>query len=136
MLIEKLNQINNILLNLLEITQKDINYIKNAEHEKIFENIPKKEKLSMEFAELKGQIDEILIQRNKPVDEIFTEEEEKIFEKFKTLLNEFNEKHRYFSKLSFIVANFYNVLTDKIKKRKKITYNNDSLADSYLKLKA
>jgi len=136
MLIEKLNQINNVLLDLIELTQKDIELIKNAEHEKLFQNIPKKEQLAQNFSILKSEIDQILVNRNKPIEEIFSPEEEKEFEKFKHLLNNFYDKHKKFSKLSFVVANFYNVLMDKIKHKEKITYHNDSLPNSQLKLKA
>ena len=136
MLIEKLNQINNVLLDLIELTQKDIELIKNAEHEKLFQNIPKKEQLAQNFSILKSEIDQILVSRNKPIEEIFSPEEEKEFEKFKNLLNDFYDKHKKFSKLSFVVANFYNVLMDKIKHKEKITYHNDSLPNSQLKLKA
>jgi len=136
MLIEKLNQINDILLNLIKITKEDIIFIKNAEHEKLFNNIPKKEKLSKEFSELKTQIDQILANRNKPLEKIFTVEEEKEFEKFKNLLDEFYNRHKYYSKLSFVVANFYNLLTDKLKNKEKITYDKESVPNSQLKLKA
>ncbi len=136
MLIKKLNEINDVLSNLIKITKEDIEFIKNAKHDELFNNISKKENLSMQFSKLKTQIDEILIRRNKPLENIFSKEEEKEFEKFKTLLNEFYDKHKYFSKLSFVVANFYNVLMDKIKNKEKITYNNDSIPKSQLKLKA
>lgn len=136
MLLQKLNQINNTLNELILLTKEDIEFIKNAKHEELFNNIPKKEKLSEQFAQLKNEIDQILVNRNKPLEEIFSPEEEKEFEKFKNLLNEFYELHKHFSKLSFVVANFYNVLVNKIKNKEKITYDNDSLPNSQLKLKA
>ncbi len=136
MLIKKLHQINDVLSNLIKITKEDIEFIKNAKHNELFNNIPQKEDLSEQFSELKTQIDEILVKRNKPLEKIFTNEEEKEFEKFKTLLNEFYEIHKYFAKLSFVVTNFYNVLTDKIKNKEKITYDNDSIPKSQLKIKA
>ena len=136
MLIKKLHQINDVLSNLIKITKEDIEFIKNAKHNELFNNIPQKEDLSKQFAKLKNEIDKILLSRNKPIEEIFTKEEKKEFEKFKTLLNDFYEIHKYFAKLSFVVANFYNVLTDKIKNKEKITYENDSIPKSQLKLKA
>ena len=136
MLIQKLKQINNVLLNLIKITKEDIEFIKNAKHNELFNNISQKEELAKEFSILKSEIDQILVSRNKPIEDIFTKEEEEEFEKFKNLLNKFYSLHKHFSKLSFVVANFYNVLLDKIKRKEKITYDNDFIPNSQLKLKA
>jgi len=136
MLIEKLNKINEILIQLINITDEDIKNIKKAYHEKVFANIEKKENLAYEFQQLKNEIDSILVSRNKPINEIFSLEEEKEFEKFKNLLNEFNKKHKFFSKLSLSVANFYNVLLEKITNKKKITYDKNDIQNPFMKLKA
>ena len=136
MLIEKLNQINNVLIELIKITQEDIINIKEAKHEDVFKNISIKELKAKEFSLLKSEIDMILTNRNRPIENIFSPEEEKEFERFKELLNEFNEKHKFFAKLSFSVANFYNALIEKIKNKKKITYSKDDIQNPYMKLKA
>ena len=136
MLIQKLNQINAILNQLIEITNKDIENIKEAKHEEVFKNISLKEKLSKEFNELKGEIDYILSQRNLPIEQIFSNEEEIEFEKFKILLNEFYKQHKFFSKLSFTVTNFYNVLLEQIKNKKQITYDKKDIQNPFMRLKA
>ncbi len=136
MLIQKLNQINNILNQLIKITDEDISNIKEAKHEEVFKHISLKEELSKEFNTLKSEIDYILSQRNLPIEKIFSKEEEIEFEKFKTLLNEFYQKHKFFSKLSFTVTNFYNALLEQIKNKKPITYDKKDIQNPYMKLKA
>ena len=136
MLLEKLNQINSVLKELIDLTIEDIKNIKEANHEEVFANIQKKENLSIKFQNLKNEIDAILVNRNKPITDIFTPEEEKEFEKFKALLNEFNDKHQLFAKLSFSITNFYNVLLEKITNKKKITYDKDDIQNPFIKVKA
>jgi 23S rRNA maturation-related 3'-5' exoribonuclease YhaM len=135
MLIEKLNNINNVLDKLIALTYEDINAIKNAEHETVFSNTQKKEKLAKNFSYLKSEIDSILVSRNRPIEEIFSPEEEKLFDNFRNKLNEFNNIHKRFSKLALSVANFYNALMKEIKNEKPITYDNKNYSNSNLNLK-
>ena len=136
MLLNKLQSANEILNNLIEITNQDIDNIKEANHEKVFANIEKKENLAIEFQNTKNEIDYILSNRNKPLEEIFTPEEEKKFEEFKNLLNEFHQRHKLFSKLSFSITNFYNTLLNKIKGKKQVTYEKEYAPNSNLRIKA
>jgi len=125
-----------VLENLISVTKEDIQNISQANHEEVFKNIRKKEDLANEFAKLKSEIDNILLSRNKPVEEIFSAEEEKLFNLFKEKLFEFNALHKRFSKLALTVANFYNTLLAKIKNEESINYKNESFSYSNLKLKA
>ena len=136
MLLTKLQNANEILVNLIEITNKDVENIKEARHDAVFANIILKEKLASEFQNIKNEIDYILSTRNRPLEEIFNTEEEKEFENFKTLLNEFHKKHKLFAKLSFSVTNFYNTLLNKIKNKKQVTYEKEYIPNSHLKIKA
>ncbi|WP_457564246.1 hypothetical protein [Caminibacter sp.] len=136
MLINKLNEIISILNVLIEITDKDIKNIKEAKHDEIFKNMNFKENLAQKFYNLKNEIDLILVQRNKPIEEIFSPEEEKLFDEFRGKLNLFYDKHKHFSRLAITVANFYNALNAKIKDEKPISYNESATFDSKLKLKA
>jgi len=137
MLINKLNQIIATLETLINITQEDIKNIKEAKHELIFKNIAPKEEYAKRFNELKGDIDKILISRNKPVDEIFSNEEERLFDEFRKKLIEFHDLHKKFSKLSISVFNFYNTLLNKINDNESpIDYFNTKPPTSHLKLKA
>lgn len=136
MLTNKLNEAINILDSLIEITKQDIENIKKANHQKIFNNMKPKEELAKHFSNTKNDINLILRQRNKPIEEIFSIEEEKLFEEFKKKLIEFNALHKKFSKLAISVANFYNALTQQIKEEKTISYNNHSFKNNILSLKA
>jgi hypothetical protein len=135
MLIEKLNQINNILDNLITITNEDIYAIKNAEHETVFSHTKHKENLAKNFSYLKNEIDSILVSRNKPIEEIFSPEEEILFDSFREKLNEFYTLHKKFSKLALSVANFYNALMKELRNEKPITYSSENFSNSNLSLK-
>jgi hypothetical protein len=136
MLIEKLNQINTVLDKLIILTNEDINAIKKAEHEKIFSHTKLKEELANNFSLLKSEIDSLLVARNKPVEEIFSPEEEILFDSFREKLNNFYTLHKRFSKLALSVANFYNALINELKNEKPITYENNTFSNSNLSLKA
>jgi len=136
MLTEKLITTNKVLENLINITITDTNAIKEANHEVIFENMYIKEELAKKFTSLKSNIDSILVARNKPIEEIFTPEEEKLFDEFREKLNQFHTLHKKFSKLALSVANFYNVLMNEIKNEKPLTYKNENYSQSNLTLRA
>jgi len=136
MLISKLNEINDVLDKLISITKEDIESIKEAHHEKIFANISQKENLAKKFEQLKNEIDSILLSRNLPIEEIFSKDEELEFEKFKEKLNNFYKYHKHFSRLSMAVNNFYTTLLNKLKQKEQITYNNETIPNSHLQLKA
>jgi hypothetical protein len=135
MLINTLENTITILDKLLSITLEDIENIKLAKHEEVFKNTKTKENLAYKFSELKSQIDNILISRNKPLEEIFTPEEEKLFNLFREKLIEFNKQHKRFARLAFSVANFYNTLLNKIQNNEKVDYSS-TYKNSNLKLKA
>jgi hypothetical protein len=120
---------------LISITLEDIENIKQANHEEVFKNTKTKENLANKFSELKSQIDNILVSRNKPLEEIFTPEEEKLFNLFREKLFEFNKQHKRFAKLAFSVANFYNTLLNKIQNNENVDYSG-TYKNSNLKLKA
>jgi phage terminase small subunit len=136
MLTLKLKEAIEVLENLIEITDEDIKNIKIADHKAVFSNTSKKEELARKFYALKTEIDNILVQRNKPIDQIFTKDEEKLFDIFRDRLNKFHKLHKHFSKLALSVANFYNTLVSKIKQENQIDYNTTASFDSKLKLKA
>jgi len=136
MLINILNQTIKTLDELISITKSDIDNIKLAQHEKVFENTHKKEMLAEKFSELKSEIDKILVSRNKPLETIFSAEEEQLFNEFREKLFEFNSLHKRFSKLALSVANFYNALLKQIHNEESISYTNDSYKNSNLHLKA
>ena len=133
MLIKKLNEAIDILNSLIETTRRDIENIKKANHQEVFDNIKRKEELAKYFLNIKNGIDLILARRNKPIEEIFSNEEEKLFEEFKKKLIEFNTLHKKFSKLAISVTNFYNTLVQQISKENS---TNSSFKNSNLFIKA
>ena len=136
MLTNILNKTINTLDNLISITNEDIENIKKANHNQVFANTDKKEQLVNEFSSLKSEIDNILVSRNKPIEEIFSKEEEVLFNTFREKLFEFNKLHKRFSKLALSVANFYNTLVNQIHNTETINYKNESFQNSNLHLKA
>ena len=133
MLIKKLNEAIDILNSLIETTRRDIENIKKANHQEVFDNIQTKEGLAKYFSNTKNDIDLILARRNKPIEEIFSNEEEALFEEFKKKLIEFNRLHKKFSKLAISVTNFYNTLVQQITKEGS---TNSSFKNSNLSIKA
>jgi hypothetical protein len=136
MLIQTLNKTISTLNILIKTTHEDIENIRQAKHNEVFANTEKKEKAAAEFSKLKSEIDKILVSRNKPLEEIFTKEEEELFNTFREKLYEFNTIHKHFSKLALSVANFYNTLVNKIKNTEPINYKNESYKNSNLHIKA
>jgi len=136
MLTNILNKTINTLDNLISVTNEDIENIKKANHNQVFANTDKKEQLANEFSSLKSEIDNILVSRNKPIEEIFSKEEEVLFNTFREKLFEFNKLHKRFSKLALSVANFYNTLVNQIHNTETINYKNESFQNSNLHLKA
>jgi len=136
MLTQKLNQTILVLEELINITQEDIKNIKQAKHEEVFKNTKPKEELAQKFSILKSEIDKILVSRNRPIEEIFSKEEEILFNNFREKLNEFYDKHKHFSRLALSVANFYNALLNQIKQEEQISYTEKANFNSNLSLKA
>jgi len=117
MLNQTLNSINQTLNSLIQITLKDIEDIKQAKHNSLFERNQQKEELIKQFSSLKSQIDSILVQRSqsgKPLEELLSKEEDILLSEFKENLTQFHKIHNKFSKMALIVTNFYNNLMYKI----------------------
>jgi len=135
MLINILQETVNTLEKLISLTKEDIENIKFAKHESVFNNMKPKEELAEKFAELKTRIDRELVKRNRPLNEIFSKEEEVLFEEFKRKLLEFNSLHKRFAKLALSVTNFYNTLMNQIQQKQQVNYD-ETFSNSKLKLKA
>jgi 23S rRNA maturation-related 3'-5' exoribonuclease YhaM len=117
MLTQTLQSINNILDKLIDITNQDIKDIKQANHEPLFERNSQKEELINQFGDLKSQIDSVLVERSQrgfTLENMFNEQEDKLFEEFKTKLQKFHTIHTKFARLAYAVSNFYNVLVNKL----------------------
>jgi hypothetical protein len=108
---------NNNLSKLIDITTQDIEDIKEANHEALFERNQSKEKIVQEFIAQKNQIDTILLKRSESgltLENMLNSEESNLFDEFKAKLQEFYEVHKRFSKMALLVTNFYNNLANKV----------------------
>jgi len=117
MLKQTLTSINKVLDNLINITLEDIQDIKKANHEALFERNNEKEQLLSQFTTLKSQIDSILVQRSQSgmdINNMLNDEENKLLDEFKMKLQQFHQIHKKFAKMALIVTNFYNNLVHKV----------------------
>jgi ElaB/YqjD/DUF883 family membrane-anchored ribosome-binding protein len=117
MLKQALTSINIVLNELISITTQDIEDIKLAKHEALFQRNEQKEKLLNKFTDLKSQIDSILVQRSqsgKSLEELISPQEDILLDEFRNNLKNFYNIHKKFSKMALLVTNFYNNLIHKI----------------------
>ena len=101
MLLQSLKNINNTLNNLINITNQDIEDIKVAKHEALFQRNETKEKLLSQFVTLKSQIDSILVKRSESgldISQILNKDEDSALADFKNKLQEFYTVHKKFAK--------------------------------------
>jgi hypothetical protein len=116
MLKQSLQSINSTLDDLISITLQDIEDIKKANHDSLFQRNEKKEELIKEFTKSKSQIDSILVQRSQSgleLSQLINPQEDQLLGEFKDKLSEFYNIHKKFSKMALLVTNFYNNLLHK-----------------------
>jgi len=117
MLKQSLLSINDTLDNLINITKQDIEDIKLAKHEALFQRNSLKEKYLQEFIQQKSQIDSILVKRSESgldISQLINPEEDQLLGEFKQKLQTFYTIHKKFAKMALLVTNFYNNLMHKI----------------------
>ena len=139
MLKANLVSINKVLDQLIDITQKDIEDIKQAKHQQLFDRNKQKELLITQFSNLKSTIDSILKSRNDNSQNLINPDEEPLLEDFKLKIKEFHTLHTKFAKMAFTISNFYTNLLHKITDAKPdIGYQMSPKIDNYnnLSLKA
>jgi len=110
-------QTNDNLDKLIDITKQDIQDVKDANHEPMFQRNKEKDKIVQEFITEKNQIDTILLKRSESgltLEEMLSEKENELFDEFKIKLKEFADIHKKFSKMALAVANFYTNLSHKV----------------------
>jgi hypothetical protein len=114
MLIQTINSINSVLDKLIIITKEDIDDIKQANHQALFDRNIKKEQLINDFIKLKSQIDNSLKNRNEKGLSLVNPEEQPLLDEFKNRIHTFYNYHKKFAKMAFSVTNFYNNLVHKV----------------------
>jgi len=117
MLKQTLTSINSTLDSLINITQQDIEDIKNANHNALFQRNTQKDILVNQFSNLKSQIDSILVKRSesgKPLEELISPDEDILLGEFRNKLNNFYTIHKRFAKMALNVTHFYSNLLHKV----------------------
>jgi len=117
MLKKTLISINSVIDTLIKITLQDIDDIKKANHDALFDRNINKYKIITQFTSLKQEIDTILLNRSESgldISQMLSEEEDILLSEFKEKLSKFMEVHKKFSKLVFTITHFYNNLVNKV----------------------
>ncbi|WP_331773972.1 hypothetical protein [Sulfurospirillum sp. 1612] len=104
---------------LIDLTKKDIEDIKEANHELVFERTKIKNDLVKAFENKKSLLDNELIKmvsNNKGMDleSILNEEQKTLLNEMKIKLTELKSVNKQYAKFVVIVSEFYNTLLDKI----------------------
>ena len=104
---------------LIQITKEDIEEIKKANHEKIFNSSKIKEELLLSFENKKTIIDNELLKlvnenQGKELSEILNEEDKFLLEEMKIKLTELKKVNKQYAKMVVCVSEFYNSLLDEM----------------------
>ncbi len=107
------------LRSLIEITQKDIDDIKQAQNDPQFDRLSLKEEKLKNFESKKAMIDHAIStlmtsNPNKQLPELLDAEQHKYLEELKEELNNLREINKEYAKLVLIVSNVYNEFLERI----------------------
>jgi len=119
MLLHYLSNSINDINNLIELTKKDINDIKEANHELVFERTKIKNDLIKAFEHKKTLLDSELIKiiensEHKELEKVLNDEQKELLNDMKLKLNELKKVNKEYAKFVVIISEFYNTLLDKI----------------------
>jgi hypothetical protein len=115
MLTTKLQEAVQSLNSLIEITNIDMDNIKNARHTALFTNTSEKNKLLENFDECKAFVSEELYKIKVANGELsLTEQQGELMEEMKTKLAHLKELNKNFAKLVLTVSEFYNSLLGRL----------------------
>lgn len=111
MLSTHLNKANEILKELIAITQEDIININQAKHDSVQTSVVKKEKLSAEFAKAKSCLDKSLLELSQSssleLSELLSDEQKEELDALKSNLTALHDVNKQYAKLVLILKNFY-----------------------------
>jgi hypothetical protein len=127
------------LISLVDITQKDIKNIKEANHEEIFASIKIKEDLIVSFEQKKRLLDNELskISKSNPekdFNELLSPSVSSKLDVFKEKLKELKELNKKYAKFVLTISEFYNSLLDQIVPQELDGYNKKVTNSSILKI--
>ncbi len=104
---------------LIGLTQKDIEDIKKANHELVFERTKIKNDLLKSFENKKSLLDNELIKlvkdkKESDLEEVLEDEERDLLNDMKIKLNRLKDLNKQYAKFVVIISEFYNTLLDKV----------------------
>lgn len=104
---------------LIQLTQQDIEDIKQAKHEDVFEHTKAKNNLILSFEANKALLDNELVLRvkaneNRELAEILSDEENALLERMKNSLITLKKLNKQYAKFVVTIGEFYNSLMDNI----------------------
>jgi hypothetical protein len=107
------------LQNIQKLIENDIEDIKEAKHESLFERSKIKEHAIVTFENKKAYIDNEILKLSKQnpekeLQELLSDEQQNLLDQLKQNLLTLKEKNRYFAKLLLSVSEFYNSLYSKM----------------------
>lgn len=127
---------------LIELTQADINDIKIANHENIFQRNFKKQELIKSFENKKNLIDQEIIRLknkfpDKSLSELMDEQSSELLGEMKKNLQDLKELNASYARIVFAVSEFYSSLIQKIIPHEICDYKgNRTPESSFLKIQA
>ena len=119
MLLHYLTSSINDIENLIELTNKDITDIKEANHELVFERTKIKNDLVKSFESKKSLLDNELIKLVKKngdssLENVLNDKQKKLLNDMKNKLNQLKIVNKQYAKFVVLISEFYNTLLDKI----------------------
>lgn len=116
MLKKHLDEVNDILKQLIELTEQDISDIQVAKHSGVSESVEKKNQLIAEFTRTKKQLDASLVNLNnsspKGLSEALDEEDRQKLDELKKNLQTLHSKNKEYAKFVLIVKDFLDGLVN------------------------
>jgi len=104
---------------LIDLTQMDIDDIKAARHDEMFDRIKTKEHTLLTFENRKSLIDNeitniVKANPDSEMEELLGEDIRRQLEEFRTKLEELQEINRYYARFVITVGEFYNALYEEM----------------------
>lgn len=130
------------LKDLIVLSEKDINDIKEAKHDAQFDRMPLKEEKIKSFEQKKAMIDHeisklMTAHPDRQLPELLNEEQHQKLEELKRELNHLREVNQYYAKMVLGVSAFYNTLLERVVPTEMQGYNKVASKDpSFLEVRA
>lgn len=129
----------NILQSLIKFTQEDIDDIKIANHEVIFNRCNTKAVAIKEFEYAKIKIDKEIVDLTKKhphlkITQILDEKADSLLADMRKALEELKSINRHYAHIAFAVSEFYTSIADRLIPREKADYSSRAEQSKLLKI--